>query len=197
MKELSFQKPLVLAIAEGATTPDPAQAGVTVWSSTLSGLVVWTGAKWTKVDPWAYLKLASDFATTVATAVDVTGMAFTPASNLNYIIEAQLLMRTNSSGVGPRVGIAWPVAGVTDAVAEIMAATSATAQVLAFGNSAASVLNLNGSLPTTTESQIANVRATLLMGAGASGNFKLQLATETANTAVWIKAGSWMRWRTF
>lgn len=49
MQELSFQKPMVLAIAEGATTPNPGQAGVSVWSSTLGKPVYWTGTQWTAV----------------------------------------------------------------------------------------------------------------------------------------------------
>lgn len=47
MKEVSFQSPLSLAIAEGATTPNPGFAGARVWSSTLSRPVTWDGSKWT------------------------------------------------------------------------------------------------------------------------------------------------------
>lgn len=45
--ELGFVAPPALAIAEGATTPDPGIAGVSVWSSTLGRPVHWTGALWT------------------------------------------------------------------------------------------------------------------------------------------------------
>lgn len=48
-------------------------------------------------DPWTYIKLASDFTTSSATAVDVTGMAFTPAINSTYEVEAQLMVRTATS----------------------------------------------------------------------------------------------------
>lgn len=146
-------------------------------------------------DPWTYLKLTSDFTTTSATAADVTGLAFTPAANTNYIIESQLLMRTATATVGARPGCAWPSAGVTDGVAEIRASSSATAQVLAHGNSAAAVLNANTGLATTTGSFSAVIAATLVMGASPSGTFKLQLASETAGTTVTLKAGSWMRYR--
>ena len=46
-KSLSFQAPLSLAIAEGATTPDPGVTGVIVWSTVLGVHVAWTGTKWT------------------------------------------------------------------------------------------------------------------------------------------------------
>lgn len=44
---LNFQAPPQLAIAEGAITPDPGIAGVSVWSTTLSKPVYWTGSAWT------------------------------------------------------------------------------------------------------------------------------------------------------
>ena len=47
MKEVSFQSPLSLAIAEGATTPNPGFVGARVWSSTLGKPVYWTGTAWT------------------------------------------------------------------------------------------------------------------------------------------------------
>lgn len=40
-EELGFRRPPSLAIAEGATTPDPGVDGVTVWSSTTGRLMVW------------------------------------------------------------------------------------------------------------------------------------------------------------
>ncbi len=58
-------------------------------------------------DPWTYIKLASDFTTSSATAVDVTGLAFTPAANLDYEFNAVLRTRTNTATVGPRPGLAW------------------------------------------------------------------------------------------
>jgi hypothetical protein len=47
MKGLSFRAPPALAIAEGASTPDPGIVGVSVWSSTLAKPVYWTGSLWT------------------------------------------------------------------------------------------------------------------------------------------------------
>lgn len=200
MQELAFQKPLTLAISEGATTPDPGQAGVIVWSTTLGKPVWWDGSKWTAgtngVDPWTYLTLAQDFTTSSGTAVDVTGMAFTPTANAKYIIEAQLLMRTATATVGPRPGVAWPT-GLTDGVAEIAASSSATSQILALGNSGAALSNANTGLVNTTASWPAKIIATMIAGASPSGTFKLQLASETGGTNVTLKAGSWMRYRSY
>lgn len=45
-KILTYQAPLSLAIAAGASTPNPGFAGVEVWSSTLGRLVYWDGSNW-------------------------------------------------------------------------------------------------------------------------------------------------------
>lgn len=195
MQQLSFQKPLVLAIAEGATTPDPGQAGVTVWSSTLNRLVYWTGSIWTAVDKWTYIKLGSDFTTSSGSAVDVTGMSFAPAANKTYVIESQQLMRSATATIAPRVGVAWPT-GSSDGAIEVKSGTSATARVIAYGNPSASVLCANTGVGDTTNSWLSNFFATLIMGASPSGTFKMQLAAETAGTNVTLKAGTWMRYRT-
>lgn len=45
-KQLGFKAPLSLAIAAGATTPDPGSPGVEVWSTTTSQKMVWSGSAW-------------------------------------------------------------------------------------------------------------------------------------------------------
>ena len=197
MQILSFEKPLALAIAEGATTPDPGQAGVTVWSTTLGKPVFWDGAKWTSGDPWTYVVLASDFSTSGTTVVDVTGMAFTPQANKRYIIEGDLFGRAAATTTGVQLGIAWPT-GLTDSMAEIRALTSNSGRVIAAGNDisgafvvlATGVGSTNGSWPLT-------FLATIIAGASPGGTFKLQLASEVNASAVTLRAGSWFRYRVY
>lgn len=145
-------------------------------------------------DPWTYLKLGSDFVTSNATAVDVTGLAFTPAANTQYEFEAVLLLRTATTTVGPRPGLAWPTGG-TDGVADIVMPTSATAQVLVFGNINAALLAAVGGLPNTTQSYPSRIRGTFLAGASPSGTVKIQLASETGGTNVTAKTGSFLKYR--
>lgn len=145
-------------------------------------------------DPWTYLTLASDFPTTSATAVDVTGLAFTPSANTIYEFEALLLARTATATVGPRAGVAWPTGG-TDGVADITTPTSATANVRNFGNINAAVLAPVGGLPNTTQSWPVSVKGMFRAGASPSGTVKLQLASETAGTSVSLKAGSYLKYR--
>lgn len=145
-------------------------------------------------DPWTYIKLASDFTTSSATAVDITGMAFTPAANTSYEFESLLLCRTATATVGPRPGLAWPT-GLSDGVADMFTPSSATAQTMVFGNIAATMLAAVGGLPNTTSSYPVRVCGMVVAGASPSGTVKLQLASETAGTNVTVKAGSYIKWR--
>jgi hypothetical protein len=145
-------------------------------------------------DPWTYIKLGSDFVTSSATAVDVTGLAFTPAANTSYEFEALLLTRTATATVGPRPGLAWPTGG-TDGVAQLYMPTSGTAQVLVFGNINASLLAAVGGLPNTTQSYPSRILGNFIAGATPSGTVKVQLASETGGTNVTAKAGSYLKYR--
>jgi hypothetical protein len=145
-------------------------------------------------DPWTYAKLTNVFTTSSATAVDVTGLAFTPVANTTYEFEALLLCRTATATVGPRPGLAWPTGG-SDGVGEIYMPQSATAQLLVFGNFNAALLAAVGGLPNTTQSYPARIRGLFIAGASPSGTVKVQLASETAGTNVTAQVGSFIKWR--
>ncbi len=148
-----------------------------------------------RADPWTYIRLAADFSTTSATAVDIPGLSFGAKAGKTYLVDARLLLRTATATVGPRPGIYWP-AGLTDGVAEIRVPSSATGNLLQYGNIAAAFMAPVGGLPNTTQSWLGTMLATFTAGATPSGLFRLQLASETAGTSVTVKAGSWIRYRT-
>ncbi len=147
-------------------------------------------------DAWTYLVRSTDFTTTSATAVDVTGLAFTPAANTKYEFEAFLMVRTATATVGPRPGLAWAT-GLTDGVATIKQTSSLTAELTTNGNINAALLCAVGGVPTTTLSYPATVRGIVVAGATPSGTIKLQLASETAGTTVTIKTGSFLKYRSY
>jgi hypothetical protein len=146
-------------------------------------------------DPWTYVRLAADFTTSSATAVDITGLGFAPAANQRYEFEAQLLLRTATATVNPRAGLAWAT-GLTDGIGSIQEAQSATAILTANGNINAALLIAVGGLPNTTQSWPCSLWGTALAGAGPSGSIRAQLASETAGTNVTAKAGSFLKYRT-
>lgn len=144
-------------------------------------------------DGWTYVKLANDFTTSSATAVDA-GIAFTPSANTSYEFKAVLLTRTATTTVGPRPGLAWPT-GMTDGVAHIRQESSATAFVSSLGNINAAMLAPVGGVPSNSLSFPSIIEGLVIAGASPSGTVKVQLASETAGTNVTIKAGSFLKYR--
>lgn len=183
----------VVADQEADTLTLAAGSGITITTDAATDTV--TIAASGGADPWTFIKLGTDFTTTSATAVDVTGLAFTPAANKQYIVEGFFLTRTATATVGPRVGCAWPT-GLSDGAAMFSLTSSATANVYANGNINAAVLLPVGGLPNTTQSWPGNLQASFTAGASPTGTFKIQFASETAGTTVTLKAGSWIRYRT-
>lgn len=148
-------------------------------------------------DPWTYVVLGSDFTTSSATAVAVTGLAFSPDPDTRYEFEAVLYTRTATTTVGPRPGIAWPTPSIVDGIAEISQTASASTNVIQNGNSSAAVLAPAGGVPTTTGSWPARIRGAMTTGATVTLGLRIQLASETAGTNVTIKAGSFLKYRTY
>lgn len=146
-------------------------------------------------DPWTYVKLTNDFVTSSSSAVDITGLSFLPILSRQYEFEAVLFLRTATTTVGPRPGLAWPT-GLVDGVATVDTPTSATARAFVNGNINASLLGPVGGLPNTTQSYPAYVAGTFITGLLPVGSLRLQMASETAGTNVTVKAGSFLKWRT-
>lgn len=151
-------------------------------------------------DPWTYLTVngGSDFTTSSATAVDVTGLSFTPSANTKYEFECKLALRTATTTVNPRIGFAWST-GLTDGVAWLSESQAATGAALqASGNPNAALLVAVGGLPNTTQSWPALVQATIVAGASPSGTTRVQIASETAGTNVTVRTvGSTCKYRSY
>lgn len=191
-------------------------AGELAWESDTgkfkigTGSTAWTGLSYSTVatgpqgpqgtagadapDSWVDYVLGTDFNTTSNAAQNVTGLSFTPSANTHYEFEGTLLLRTNTTTVGPRPGCSWPT-GLTDGVVRFDTPSSATANAIVMGNFNAAVLAAVGGLPNTTQSWPCKVWGTLKAGASPSGDFQIQLASETNGTAVYVMAWSFLRTR--
>jgi hypothetical protein len=146
-------------------------------------------------DPWTYIKLASDFTTSSATAVSITGLAFTPDADTQYEFEACLFMRTATTTVGPRPGIAWATIGLSDGVASIFQTSSVSAQVQQHGDVSLALLSPVGGLPTTTRTYAGRVIGSAIMGGTPTGDIQITLASETGGTNVTARTGSYLKYR--
>lgn len=174
-----------------------AGANVTLTYNDAAGTLTIAAAAGGGVDPWTYIALSGDFSTSSATAVDIPGLNFAPDVLSRYEVEAVLFTRTATATVGPRPGVGWPLSGVTDGIVDIQQTSAAATNVLQNGNSSAAVLAPVGGVPTTTGSWPARIRAAFTTGATVTGNFRIQLASETAGTNVTAKAGSFIRYREY
>ena len=115
-KQLGFQAPPQLAIAAGATSPNPGIAGVVVWSTTLAALVRWSGAQWDAV-----AGSSSGAPAGAAGAVQFNGAgAFGGAANVR-IDGGDLLIAANPAPTTPAAGNV-KIFGKTLGNARVMAA---------------------------------------------------------------------------
>lgn len=148
-------------------------------------------------DPWTYVVLGSDFTISTTANNNVTGLSFAPSANLRYHIEGYYLLRTATATTGPRPGIAWPT-GYSDGASYTQAPNSATALAMQNGDPVTGTANAASTgLPQTNRSYAGQMQAILIMGGSPSGNFQITLASETAAVNVTMKAGSFIRYRTY
>lgn len=145
---------------------------------------------------WTDIKLASEFATTSATAVDVTGLTFTPPANSLIEFEAVLLVSTATATVGPRPGLAWGT-GLLNGGATVYTPLSLTTEAPAhqtMDTIAGSILGPVGGLPVINKSYRAQILATFRTGPSPQP-VRVQLASETNGTQVKATLGSFLKWR--
>lgn len=142
-------------------------------------------------DPWTTLKLASDVVHSTVAAVDLATLGFTPAANKTYEIRASLLVLAAAATTGVKLALAFPT-GITGAYNIIIPVTATTTQDL-YGSTSGVLTATTAGLTTLVK---ATLEATLIVATAGSGNVRPQLASEVAASAVTVKAGSWLQYRT-
>lgn len=150
-------------------------------------------------EAWAYVRLSSDFTTSSGTAVDITGMGFTPAADAQYIVEGMLMVRSatggsGTTGIAPQPGIVWPT-NVGDGTYYVQQASSATATVPRYGGTGANLNSGIDSIADSTTSWPIKIETTFFTLSNVSGDMKLTVKSESAGTNVTVRAGSWFRYR--
>ena len=126
---------------------------------------------------WVTQHMTSDFTTTSTTAVDVTGLSFTPAADTTYTVEVHLLIQSDTSTTGMQPGISWP-SGLSSSGATIRTPETATTEEITQGNATASMESAATEVPTVSQTFLATILATFRTGASPSGTFKVTLAAE-------------------
>lgn len=148
-------------------------------------------------DPWTYVVLESDFTISTTANNVITGLEFTLAADQRYHIEGYYLLQTATTTTGARPGIAWP-GGYADGASYTQAPNSATAVAMQNGSPVTGTANAASTgLPVINRSYSGQMQAILIMGASPSSTFRITLASETAAVNVTMRAGSFIRYRTY
>lgn len=138
------------------------------------------------------LKATTTTSTTSATAVDVAGLAFTPAAGATYLLDGYLLISSAVATTGVRVAVVWPT-GVTGAINMVIPQTDTTEAD--FFTATSGALATSGSGVTTQ--RLARVEGLLVAATTglAAGTVRVQVASEVALTSVSVLAGSLLVYR--
>ena len=149
-------------------------------------------------DGWTYVRLASDFTTSSATAVDVTGMAFTPDASAHYVVEGHLMLASavggaTTTGVAPQPGITWPT-NVGNGTYWTNQASATGSTLPRYGNTTANFVSGADSIPDTNPWPH-KLDVNFLTLSNVTVTFQMTLRSEVAATNVTMKAGSYIRYR--
>lgn len=149
-------------------------------------------------DGWTYLRLESDFTTSSAASVDVTGLAFTPEASAHYLVEGHLMLASatggaTTTGVAPQPGINWPT-NVGNGTYWTNQASTTGSTLPRYGNTTANFASGADSIP-DTNSWPHKMDVSFLTLSNVAGTFQLTLRSEVAATNVTMKAGSFIRYR--
>lgn len=95
-KQQSYILPVVAAVAEGATTPNPGTNNVILFSTTTTSFMRWTGTLWTVVS-------GADAARVLKAGDTMTGALVIGASSTGYLLT---VANSNATGRGIGIGLA-------------------------------------------------------------------------------------------
>jgi hypothetical protein len=197
----------VIAIANGGTnsTATPTNGGITYGTGTAqaysaagtSGQILTStgaGAPGWKSMAQLIRVSGSNFTTTSATAVNVTGLSITTAAGTPYMFQC-LLDTTGSATGGPRATVTLTTSTATSMAYSIRSHTTAATTLLYTGGSASGTLSatctsacLTTDIPIAIEGMV-NVNAN-------SGTLTIGVANGTAGQTTTVKIGSYCIWWT-
>lgn len=192
-KALTPVIPPTLAVAEGASSPNPGGAGAVIWSSTTSAYMVWNGSIWQSVQLQSRntqtVLLGSDVTTTSGSLVDATGLSFSVKANVKYRFHFWLLVQNSNTAAGVELSINGPSVNTNGLAYNVYVPTSATAMVTGFRRAVNTATD-----GTAVDVADSNLLAEIFgyIDPSADGTLIVRFSTETATTTTArIKAGSY------
>lgn len=153
-------------------------------------------------DGFIVLATSDDFDTTNGVApgdpiVPPTGpsLEFTPDASSRYAIIANLIVVSTAAGVAPQVGIIWPTGLAGYGSSSLLNTNLTTAFSRNNRDQGVNYSSNLGTLPSTGDGYMVQMRANMVTGATVSGNFQATLKSEDGIKVVTCAAGSWLAYR--
>jgi hypothetical protein len=144
-------------------------------------------------DPWTVLELATDQVNSTTNTANV-GIGFTAAANTNYLVQCYLPVVTAATTTGILLALGGPTSGCNYAAVQIRTPMTATTE---------QVYNPNGLNAYTTAASgmttvaLATIFALISVGpTPAVGDVRVLFKSEVATSAVTVKAGAVLMYRT-
>lgn len=126
-------------------------------------------------DEWTYLELSSDYSIASTSPVVIPGLAFAPEASSEYIVEAHLIVQTDTLDNGPAPGVDWP-GGISLGGIKITIPEGTTSEAVFNGNHLADGRAIPATFPQSSP-LLGIVASTFKMGASPSGNFSLTISS--------------------
>lgn len=201
MKQLlGFEQLAQLAIAEGATSPNPGGPGVVAYSTTLSKPVWWNGTAWSSIfgasgggSAAIVKKLTATQANSTVTPADVTQLVTALEANSVYKVTCFLTFHSAATTTGAGIGFTSP-AGTINQVEVIVPISTAAAntQLLKIFPNATEIQTgevLGTGVTATASNHTAKIIGLIHVGATA-GNWAPRFRSEVAGSAITLQIGS-------
>lgn len=134
--------------------------------------------------------LSTDF-TEIANTITDTGLAFTPAANSVYLVEAFLLFKTDAVTTGMQWTFSGPASGATTQSQVVHVPTSTTAEVAEEG--LIDVVAAGTAVAATTTTYLATGQCVVITGATPVGAVKVRAKSEVNTSVLTVLAGSFIR----
>lgn len=155
--------------------------------------LVYDGTQWIpKKGLSSFIRKTTDQTTTTTSVANVTDMSFTVTAGVLYKYKMNVLYTSAATTTGLRIGITYPAATITSAIANIPGATTDGTSFLYSGfisTSGDSVMSANSPAVSPTV-MMANIEGTFM--ASTTGVIQLQAASEVNSSAIVIKANSFI-----
>lgn len=126
-------------------------------------------------DEWTYVYLTSDYPVVASSPVVIPGLAFAPEASSTYLVEAQLLVQTDTLNNGPSPGVDWP-GGISLGGIKISIPEGSTGEALFNGNHLADGRAVPATFPASAPF-LSLINSTFTMGGSPSGNFSLTISS--------------------